>query len=114
MHSATSIVGNSKVTAHLLPNLVPRVDREYTLKFLFRRGQIANGIDLEWEKLRQILTGFFYPVAQSPVFQAKHNEWLSRTEPFEWDTSPLKTVDNLVIGLSKLERANEVRTETAT
>jgi hypothetical protein len=59
MAGGTSLVGNSKVMAHLLPNLIPPVDREYTLKFLFRHGQITNGIDLEWSKLQQILDGFF-------------------------------------------------------
>ena len=59
MASGTSLVGNSKVMAHLLPQLIPPVDREYTLKFLFRHGQITNGIAVEWEKLVQILNGFF-------------------------------------------------------
>ena len=103
MSSRTSLVGNSKVMTHLLPKLIPPVDREYTLNFLFRSGQITNGIEREWNKLREILEGFFYPVARSPLFQSKAEEWLSHTEQFKWDTSPLKIVDNLVIGLSKIE-----------
>lgn len=107
MASGTSLVGNSKVMAHLLPNLVPPVDRQYTLKFLFGYGQIINGIEGEWKKLMQILQGFFYPLAQSPLFQSKANEWLSHGDKYRWDTSHLKIVDNLVIGLSKLVRAEQ-------
>lgn len=108
MASGTSIVGNSKVMAHLLPKLIPPVDREYTLKFLFRHGQIKNELDAEWKKLVQILEGFFYPLAHSPLFQAKAEEWLAQANQFKWDTSPLKIADNLVIGLSKMVRAAQV------
>jgi hypothetical protein len=71
MASRTSLVGNSKVMAHLLPRLIPPVDREYTLKFLFGHGQITNGVEVEWKKLVHILDDFFYPIAQSPLFQCK-------------------------------------------
>lgn len=105
MASSISLVGNSKVMAHLLPNLVPPVDREYTLNFLFRRAQIVSGIEVEWRKLVEILEGFFYPVSQSAVFQSKAEKWLSRSREFKWDTSPLKIADNLVIGISRMARA---------
>ncbi len=108
MASGTSLVGNSKVIAHLLPKLVSPVDREYTLNYLFRHGQIKNGIEVEWIKLAQILEGFFYPIAQSPLFQSKAEEWLGHGDRFKWDTSALKIVDNLVIGLSKMERAEPI------
>lgn len=107
MASGTSLVGNSKVMAHALPNLVAPVDREYTLKFLFGHGQIRNGIDEEWQKLQTILSGFFYPVLRAEAFKSRAAEWMGRTNVFKWDTSPLKIVDNLVIGLSKHSRAEE-------
>jgi len=107
MASKTSLVGNSKVMAHLLPKLVPPVDREYTLKFLFGRGDITNGTDVEWEKLKRVLADFFYPIVQSPIFQSKAQEWLTHPDKYKWDTSPLKIVDNLVIGLSKLLRTEQ-------
>ena len=34
MASGTSLVGNSKVMHHMLPNIVPPIDREYTLRYL--------------------------------------------------------------------------------
>jgi hypothetical protein len=109
MASGTSLVGNSKVMAHLLPHLIPPVDREYTLKFLFGNGQIRNGIEVEWKKLVQILEGFFYPVAQFPLFQSKAESWLAHNDRFKWDTSHLKILDNLVIGFSKMVRAERRR-----
>ena len=102
MATHTSLVGNSKVLAHLLPNLVPPVDREYTLTFLFRNKQIKNDLQAEWEKLKQILQGFFHPVGQDLLFQAKADEWLAQRNQFKWDTSELKILDNLVIGLFPL------------
>jgi hypothetical protein len=108
MASGTSLVGNSKVMAHLFPRLIPPVDREYTLKFLFRNGQITNGIEVEWKKLAQMLEGFFYPVVQSSLFQSKAEIWLTHNDPFKWDTSHMKIVDNLVIGLSKMARAEQL------
>ncbi len=108
MASRTLLVGNSKVMAHLLPNLIPPVDRQYTLKFLYGSGQITNDDELEWKKLEAILKGFFYPIARSSLFQSKAEEWLAHGDQFQWDTSPLKIVDNLVIGLSKTVRAEQV------
>lgn len=107
MASKTSLVGNSKVMAHLLPKLVPPVDREYTLKFLFGRGDITIGTDVEWQKLKRVLEDFFYTVVQSPIFQPKAQEWLTHPDQYKWDTSPLKIVDNLVIGFSKMSREEQ-------
>jgi hypothetical protein len=107
MATATSLVGNSKVLAHLLPDLVAPVDREYTLTFLFGNKQITNDLQREWLKLKQILQGFFHPVAQDPLFRAKAHEWLAQSNRFKWDTSQLKILDNLVIGVESLSRAEK-------
>jgi hypothetical protein len=103
MSTETSLVGNSKVMAHALPNLVPPVDREYTLKLLYGHGRIKNGIEREWKTLEQILRDFFYPAVQSDQFQEALRGWMKQPEPFAWDTSELKVAANLVIGLAKLE-----------
>jgi hypothetical protein len=107
MATGTSLVGNSKVMAHALPNLVPPVDREYTLRFLFGSGNIANDIDREWEILQAILRDFFYPIVRSASFKPRAIEWQEKRAEFRWDTSPLKIADNLVIGLLKREREGE-------
>ncbi len=101
MATGTSLVGNSKVIAHALPKLVAPVDREYTLTFLFGNGQIRNEKEAEWNKLRQILEHFFYPVSASAAFAGKAETWMKQSAGFKWDTSPLKVVDNLIIGLQK-------------
>jgi hypothetical protein len=98
MASATSLVGNSKVMAHAIPFLVPPIDREYTLKFLCGRGEIKNGLEGEWTRLREILSGFFYPLHGSETFSHKATEWKNQADVFRWDTSDLKILDNLIIG----------------
>jgi hypothetical protein len=113
MATATSLVGNSKVMAHALPNLVPPVDREYTLRFLFGGTSISNDIDREWEKLETILRGFFYPLVRSEVFRAKARQWQSEQSRLRWDTSPLKIADNLVIGLLKDVPRKKGQTDSA-
>jgi hypothetical protein len=107
MATGTSLVGNSKVMAHALPNLVAPVDREYTLRFLFGSTNIANDLEREWEKLQMILRGFFYPILRAESFQLKAREWQDRRAEFRWDTSRLKIADNLVIGLRKSEGVDE-------
>ena len=101
MATATSLVGTSKVMAHALPKLVAPVDREYTLTLLFGNGQIRNDKQAEWTTLRHILEHFFYPVSASPTFVAKAEAWMKESATFRWDTSPLKVVDNLLIGFQK-------------
>ncbi len=103
MATGTSLVGNSKVMAHALPNLVAPVDRQYTLRFLFGSTNIANHLEREWEKLQMILRDFFYPILRAEPFKQKAREWQERRTEFRWDTSPLKIADNLVIGLLKSE-----------
>lgn len=107
MDSGTSLVGNSKVMAHLIPNLVPPVDRRYTLSFLFGSSEITNGLDAEWKMLEQILRRFFYPIAQTERFREKTKEWLTSSDRFRWDTSPLKIVDNLVMELFRCHKCGK-------
>ena len=98
MASGTTIVGNSKVIAHLLPALVAPVDREYTMNYLFGSTMFENGLDREWEWMRKILAEFFYPIALDQAFQKKAKSWLGDSKNYPWDTSILKIIDNLVIG----------------
>jgi hypothetical protein len=101
MATGTSIVGNSKVMAHLVPNAVAPVDREYTLKFLFGTGNITNDLHKEWLLFRKIHEEFFYPIANDRKFRNKAEKWVSDQGKRPWDTSVLKVIDNLVIGAMK-------------
>lgn len=101
MASSTSLVGNSKVMHHMLPNIVPPIDREYTLRYLYGNTMIANDVDKEWQTMRELLSGFFIPVASDAAFAAKADKWIAAQRP--WDTSVMKVIDNLLIGSRKHE-----------
>lgn len=101
MASGTKIVGNSKVMAHLIPNIIPPIDREYTLKYLKGNPNIRNGLDYEWQLMREILSKFFIPVASNHRFLNKAQEWIGDQQKYPWDTSVFKVIDNLVIGACK-------------
>jgi len=110
MASGTSIVGNSKVLAHLIPNIVPPIDREYTLRFLRGHTNIANGLDEEWSLMKELIAQFFIPVSSETAFQAKAKAWLSDQTRYPWDTSVLKIIDNLIIGRGKLQAPRKAKT----
>jgi len=101
MASGTSLVGNSKVMHHMLPNVIPPIDREYTLSFLRGNTTIRNGLETEWLIMKEIISKFFIPVASDTTFYSKAEQWTKRNEDYPWDTSVLKVVDNLVIGSKK-------------
>lgn len=101
MASGTSLVGHSKVMHHMLPNIVPPIDREYTLRYLYGNTMIANDLRKEWQTMREIILGFFIPVAANPIFAAKARDWI--TDENAWDTSVMKLIDNLLIGSRRFE-----------
>ena len=98
MASGTTLVGNSKVMHHMLPNVIPPIDREYTLWFLLRKTTIRNDLETEWLLMKEIISYFFIPLASDAAFYSKAEQWIKRNEDYPWDTSVLKVVDNLVIG----------------
>jgi hypothetical protein len=101
MASGTSIVGNSKVMAHMLPNIIPPIDREYTLKYLRGNTNIRNGLDYEWTLMKGIIADFFIPVARDEHFRSQAQDWILDQSQYPWDTSVFKVIDNLVIGVRK-------------
>ena len=98
MQSAFSLVATSKVLAHALPTLVPPVDRQYTIKFLYGSRVLPKNIDGEWDLLKNFLEFFFYPVLREERFQRAFAQWQANCDRYPWDTSPLKTIDNLLVG----------------
>jgi len=101
MASGTRIVGNSKVMAHMAPNIVAPIDREYTLKYLRGNTNIKNGVDREWNLMKEIILDFFIPIAKEYRFISKAESWMSDQSKYPWDTSLFKVIDNLVIGARK-------------
>lgn len=104
MASGTTIVGNSKVMHHLLPNIVPPIDREYTLWFLKGNGTIRNDLEAEWAMMREIISGFFIPILQANSFKILADDWMTQQERFPWDTSRMKIIDSLIIGAKSLSK----------
>jgi len=101
MASGTSLVGNSKAMHHMLPNVIPPIDREYTLRFLRGNTNIRNDLETEWFLMKEIISQFFIPVASDAVFYLKAEQWIKRSRDYPWDTSVLKVMNNLVIGSKK-------------
>lgn len=99
MASKTLLVGNSKVMHHMMPNIVPPIDREYTLRYLCGNTMFPNDPQNEWQTMRDLISGFFIPVAIDQAFAAKAQQWIAANRP--WDTSVMKVVDNLLIGAGK-------------
>lgn len=102
MQTNTKLVGNSKVMCHLIPNLIPPIDRQYTLNYLYGNTNINTNKDNEWKKLHEILNGFFYEILKNKEFDSKASEWVKNPEQ-RWDTSKLKVIDNLVIATGLID-----------
>lgn len=102
MRTGTHLVGNSKVMHHLLPNVIPPIDREYTLSFLRNDTNITNDINWEWALMKELISEFFIPAFSNQSFQHLASGWLRQQNEFPWDTSPMKILDNLIIGAKKV------------
>jgi len=102
MATGTSIVGNSKVMAHMMPNIIAPVDRAYTLRYL--KEHVKNGMEYEWPLMRRIIEKFFVPVANDRKFISRSKRWMEDRENYPWDTSALKIIDNLTIAAVHLQR----------
>ena len=101
MASRTSLVGNSKVMHQMLPNIVPPIDRSYTLRYLRGHTNVKNDLNYEWQLMKDIISNFFIPVASDKKLDAKAGEWMAAKDKYPWDTSLFKIVDNLLIGSMK-------------
>jgi hypothetical protein len=99
MEGAIILIGHSKVLSHLLPNITPPIDRTYILKHL--EIFLANGEKekKQWEIYFNTLKNFFRPILQDDRFQ-KYLQCRS-LQSHPWATSPLKCIDNLIIGAEK-------------
>jgi hypothetical protein len=101
MVSSTSLVGNSKAMHHILPNIIPPIDRKYTLLFLLGTKNLKNNLDTEWDCMKNIIEAVFIPVSTDKKFIVLADDWMRRRDEFPWDTSAFKIIDNLIIGARK-------------
>ena len=95
--SQTQIVAGSKALHHIVPDLVPPIDREYTIQFVY--GYKRN-TPSQAEFARILAT--FHTVANS---LGQHLEDIVRTcrdDRSQMDTSATKLIDNAIVGYALL------------
>lgn len=102
MSTSVSLVGHSKAMHHILPNIIPPIDRSYTLRYLYGNTTIHSDLKSEWAIMREIVESFFIPIVADQNFELLANRWLTCRMEYPWDTSMMKIVDNLVIGALKV------------
>lgn len=107
MRTGTSLVGNSKVMAHMMPNIVPPIDRAYTLRYL--KENVKNGHEHEWLLMRNIIEKFFIPIATDNNFATHAKNWMGDRKKYPWDSSPFKIIDNLIIAAGYQENPEPKR-----
>jgi hypothetical protein len=89
----TLLVANSKALHHLLPGLVPPIDRNYTLKFFTGRPYIYRGRDAEYFRA-------IYPLFHEIAVQCANEIHGFITRPYEgMNTSVTKVIDNAILGI---------------
>jgi hypothetical protein len=86
---------------HILPNIIPPIDRKYTLLFLLGTKNLKNNLDTEWDCMKNIIEAVFIPVSTDKKFIVLADDWMRRRDEFPWDTSAFKIIDNLIIGARK-------------
>lgn len=110
MESDVKIVGNSKVLAHYLPEILSPIDRQYTLNFLTENVDHTNFNKqfLSFEMFKKFHLEIVLNVINDSNFRTKAEKWF-KDDNYYWDTSLPKIVDNLIIGKiaqEKFERRN--------
>lgn len=112
--SASSIVANSKALHHLLPHLVPPIDRQYTVRFFqhqpnawlnskgqFKAVALPIGINSQFDLFQDICTRIWQIVSRTDaaILQRQHDEHAV--------TAP-KAIDNAILRYVR-EHASEQR-----
>ncbi len=86
----TKIVVGSKTLHHILPNLVPPIDREYTLQFFYRNKNISRAENQYFKEIFPL----YYQIASACKEEINSRIALKG----EMDTSPTKVIDNAIVG----------------
>lgn len=87
------LVVNSKALHHVLPDLVPPIDRAYVLRFFYNRGTLTSPEERTFKEIYP----FFHRVARAaaprlPNLLGKHTH-----------TSETKIIDNAIVGFALAE-----------
>lgn len=105
--SNATIVGHSKTLAHILPNLIPPIDRQHTIRFFtqdkseffYRNGkyrlvQVPNGLDAQFDLFAEIC------LKMKKLFEQADRKMFT-LNPDTFNTSYPKIMDNLIIAFVK-------------
>ncbi len=97
--TATQVVAGTKALHHLLPDLIPPVDREYTIRFCHENKMMNMGDEAAFKEV--------YPVLAGIARRRKDHLAVNDRSPF--NTSGTKVLDNAIIGyvLSELKAHSE-------
>jgi len=90
MDSGIKLIGNSKLLHHILPDLIPPMDREYTLNF-FYGNKVVSSSD-ERKKFSEIFLYFWYICKK---LELQNEDYLKYPR---FTTSVPKLIDNAIIG----------------
>ena len=82
------IVANSKVIHHLLPRLLPPIDRTYTFNFFYNRNMLSISEEVAFTEMYSR----FYQVGLA------NKETISSLVGTCWNTSQSKVIDNAIVG----------------
>lgn len=96
----TTIVSGAKALHHVLPDLVPPIDRAYTLAFFFGPRVLAEA---EEEPAFYLM----YPQFRQIAVACKGAIDKRLAQPTEWDTSTTKVIDNAIAGYVRVHRATK-------
>jgi hypothetical protein len=115
--SKATIVANSKTLAHILPNLIPPIDRQYTIRFFtqeyknfytktgkFKAVSLPENIQDQFSDFKKYCCGIkaLYDRCDNKYFQIDKDSF---------NTSSPKIMDNLIMAFVK-ETSKTIRTET--
>jgi hypothetical protein len=96
----TLLVANSKALHHLLPGLIPPIDRNYTLRFFVGRPLHLSGRDADYFQV-------LYPLFQEIAVRCSGEIHRFIATPSEgMNTSVTKVIDNAILGFMRTQPAD--------
>ena len=104
MHSIPKLAGNSKALHHILPNIIPPIDGNYTIKFFNlrnrRRGQGNNAKMIDESNNFEFIIKKYQHIINTINWNEIHYNG-------EMNATRIKLVDNAIIGYRLEQKAAE-------
>jgi hypothetical protein len=102
----TKIVAGSKALHHILPDLIPPIDRQYTIRFFLNNKSLYQGDKSAFLEMFP----YFHQIA------IQRRAQIERRVGTGMNTSPTKVIDNAIVGFvqSRLRRIDGLQSPIAT